>query len=182
LKVDSRVIREELRRVAIGRQQSLDPARLRLAQDSTQAERQLLELLLANSDIRRAIVPNLREADYTELATGSLFSTLVALEREEIEPDYHTVGERLETDEERALLSGLLISDLAWAGASDFDTLFKKATEALSSLRRRQLEKRLDQIQIEIGQAERESDSELVLRLYQEKTELKKRKLALSLA
>jgi DNA primase len=182
LKVDSRVIREELRRVAIGRQQSLDPARLRLAQDSTQAERQLLELLLANSDIRRAIVPNLKEADYTELATGSLFSTLVALEREEIEPDYHTVGERLETDEERALLSGLLISDLYWAGASDFDTLFKKATEALTSLRRRQIEKRLDQIQIEIGQAVRDSDTELINRLYQEKRELQNRKLAFSLA
>lgn len=182
LKVDSRVIREELRRVAIGRQQSLDPARLRLAQDSTQAERQLLELLLANSDIRRAIVPNLREADYTELSTGSLFSALVALEREEIEPDYHTVGERLETDEERALLSGLLISDLYWAGASDFDTLFKKATEALTSLRRRQIEKRLDQIQIEIGQAVRDSDTELINRLYQEKRELQNRKLAFSLA
>jgi DNA primase len=181
LKVDSRVIREEMKRVAIGRQQSLDPARLRAAQDTTQAERQLLELLLANSDIRRAIVPNLKETDYAELATGSVFSALVVLEREGVEPDYHTLGERLESDEERAMLSGLLISDLAWAGASDFDTLFKKATEALSSLRRRQLEKRREQIQIEIGQAERESDTELINRLYQEKIELDKRKRALSI-
>jgi hypothetical protein len=105
----------------------------------------------------------------------------VVLEREGVEPDYHTLGERLESDEERAMLSGLLISDLAWAGASDFDTLFKKATEALSSLRRRQLEKRREQIQIEIGQAERESDTELINRLYQEKIELDKRKRALSI-
>ncbi|HWP43525.1 MAG TPA: DNA primase [Blastocatellia bacterium] len=180
LKVDSRVIREELKRVAINRQQSLDPVRLRVAQETTQAERQLLELMLANGDIRRAIASKLGEADYADLATGSIFRAIVNLEQEGVEPDYHTLSERLETDEERALLSGLLISDLEWAGGSDFDTLFKKATEALSSLKRRQLEKRLDQIQMELGQAERESDTERVLRLYQEKTELKRRKLSLS--
>jgi hypothetical protein len=37
-------------------------------------------------------------------------------------------------------------------------------------------------IQIEIGQAEREQDSDRVLRLYQEKTEVQKRRLALSVA
>jgi DNA primase len=175
LKVDSRVIREEMKRVAISRQQSMDPARLRLAQETTQAERQLLELLLANADIRRAIIPNLKDADYSELATASLFAGLVSLELEKIEPDYHTLSERLESDEERALLSGLLISNLEWAGASDFDTLFKRATEALSSLRRKQLDKRFDQIQIEMGEAERESDTERMWRLYQEKIELGKR-------
>ncbi|HSE98290.1 MAG TPA: DNA primase [Blastocatellia bacterium] len=182
LKVDSRVIREELKRVAIGRQQSLDPARLRVAQETTQAEKQLLELLLANGDIRRAIVSNLKESDYIELATASIFSAVVSAEREGLEPDYHVLSERLETDEERALISGLLMSDLEWAGAQDFDTLFKKATEALSSLRRRQLDKRLDQIQMELGQAERESDTERVLTLFQEKAELQRRKLSLSLS
>jgi hypothetical protein len=58
--------------------------------------------------------------------------------------------------------------------------LFKKATEALSSLRRRRFERRLDAIQIEIGQAEREQDAERVLLLYQQKTEIQKRRLALS--
>ncbi|HET9533109.1 MAG TPA: hypothetical protein VFQ92_22325, partial [Blastocatellia bacterium] len=104
------------------------------------------------------------------------------LEQQGMEPGYHTLSERLESEEERSLLSGLLISNLEWAGGSDFDTLFKKATEALTSLRRRQLDKRLDQIQIELGQAERQSDTERVVRLFQEKTELQKRKLALSLS
>jgi DNA primase len=182
LKVDTRVIREEMKRVAINRQQSLDPARLRAAQETTQAERQLLELMLAESDIRRAIAPNLKETDYSELATATIFSAIIDLEQQGMEPGYHTMSERLESEEERALLSGLLISNLEWAGGSDFDTLFKKATEALTSLRRRQLDKRLDQIQIELGQAERQSDTERVVRLFQEKTELQKRKLALSLS
>jgi hypothetical protein len=72
------------------------------------------------------------------------------------------------------------MSDLAWVGGDDFDTLFKKATEALSSLRKRKLERMLDAIQIEIGQAEREQNGDRVLQLYQQKTEIQRRRLALS--
>ena len=182
LKVDSRVIRDELRRTATNRQQALDPKRVRAAQEITQAERQLLELMLASTDVRRAIAPNLKEEDYADLATASIFSAIVALHDEGAEIDFSTLSERAEGEQERELIPALLISDLAWAIESDFDTLFKKATEALSSLRRRKLEKRLDQIQMELGQAEREQDNERVLRLYQEKTDVQKRKIALSSA
>jgi DNA primase len=182
LKVDSRVIRDELRRTATNRQQALDPKRVRAAQEITQAERQLLELMLASTDVRRAIAPNLKEEDYADLATASIFSAIVALHGEGIEIDFSAICERAEGEQERDLISALLISDLAWAIENDFDTLFKKATEALSSLRRRKLEKRLDQIQMELGQAEREQDNERVLRLYQEKTEVQRRKIALSSA
>ncbi|MEW6207149.1 MAG: DNA primase [Acidobacteriota bacterium] len=180
LKVDSRVIREEIRRTATNRKGSLDSRALRAAEDITPAERQLLELMLANADVRRMMVANLAEDDYRELATGSLFAAIVSLEREGAEMDFSRLSERVETEEERALIVEALISDLAWAGGSDFDTLFKKATEALSSLRRRQLERRLEQIQIELGQAERDQDTDRVLRLYQEKTETKRR-IALTL-
>ncbi len=180
LRVDSRVIRDELKRVATNRQQSLDPKRIRAAENMTPGERQLLELILANSDVRRAIVPNLSEDVYSGLATGTLFAAIIDLEGEEIEPDLAHLSERIEGEAERALLPELLISDLAWAGGYDFDTLFKKATEALTSLRQRQLERRLDQIQIELGQAEQDQDLERVMRLYQEKTDIKKRKLSLS--
>jgi DNA primase len=182
LRVDSRVIRDELRRVATNRQQLLDPKRVRAAQEITVAERQLLELMLASADVRRAIAPNLTEADYGDLATATIFSAIVTLHDEETEIDFSTLSERFEGEQERELISALFISDLAWAIENDFDTLFKKATEALSSLRRRKLERRLDQIQIELGQAEREQDTERVLRLYQEKTEVQKRKIALSTA
>ena len=182
LRVDSRVIRDELRRVATNRQQALDPKRVRAAQETTMAEKQLLELMMASTDVRRAIAPNLTEEDYSDLATASIFSALIALHGEEAEIDISTLGDRIEGEQERDMLPALLISDLAWAVESDFDTLFKKATEALSSLRRRKLEKRLDQIQIELGQAEREQDTERVLRLYQEKTEVQRRKIALSSA
>jgi len=180
LKVDSRAIREEVKRVAINRQHSLDAKRLRAAQDTTQAERQLLELMLSSADVRRAMISNLREEDYRELATGGIFATIIQLDQAGIEPEYSILSENVEAEEERSLLPGLFISDLSWVGGDDFDTLFKKATEALTSLRRKQFDRRLEQVQIEIGQAEKENDLERVLRLYTEKTEIQKRKLALS--
>ncbi|HEX8185173.1 MAG TPA: DnaB-like helicase N-terminal domain-containing protein, partial [Blastocatellia bacterium] len=162
------------------RQQALDPKRLRGAQESTVAERQLLELMLANDDVRRAMISNLTEEDYSELATGAVFAAIIAVCSEGLEPDFHNLCERIEGEAERAMLPALLMSDLGWAGDGDFDTLFKAATEALSSLRRRQLERRLDLIQIEIGQAEREQDVDRVLRLWQEKAEIQRRRIALS--
>jgi DNA primase len=180
LKIDSRVVREELKRTATNRQHSLDKTRVRAAEEITQGERQLLELMLANEEVRRAMVSTLTEDDYSELATGAIFAAVIEIESGAIEPHLENLSERVEAEAERELLPALLMSDLSWAGGDDFETLFKKATEALSSLRRRRLERLLETIQIEIGQAERDSDLERVLLLYQQKTEIQKRRLALS--
>ncbi len=182
LRVDSRAIREEMKRVAVNRQNALDARRLRATQETTIAEKQLLEIMLLNADVRRAMVANLTKADYGDLATGSIFAAIIELESDNIEPDFSSLQGLMDSDAERELLPTLLISDLSWAGGEDFDTLFKKATEALTSLRRRQFEKRLEQVQIELGQAERDQDEEKVIRLFQEKTDLQKRRLALSIS
>ena len=182
LRIDSHIVREELKRTATNRQHSLDKKRVRTAEELTVAERQLLELMLANQDVRRAMVSALSEDDYADLATGSIFGAVIDMEAQGVEFHFDNLTERLEAESERELLPALLMSDLAWAGGDDFDTLFKKATEAVSSLRRRRFERMLDTIQIEIGQAEREQNVERVLILYQQKTELQKRRLALSVA
>ncbi|HEV8484225.1 MAG TPA: DNA primase [Blastocatellia bacterium] len=180
LKVDSRVIREEIKRVATTRQPAMDAKRLRAAQEMTKGEHQLLELLLASAEVRRAIVPNLRDDDYGELATASIFTAIATIEREGLEPDFQTLSERVEAESERGLLPRLLMSDLAWARGQDFDNLFKEATEALASLRRKQLERQLDAIQIEVAEAVREQDADRLLRLYQQKIEIQNRRLALA--
>jgi DNA primase len=180
LKVDSRVIRDDMKRVAVNRQQALDPKKVRAAEEVTQGERQLLELMLANPHVRKAMVTNLTEADYSELATGAVFKAIIDLQHQELEPDFSNLSQSLAEVSERDLIPTLLMSDLSWAGNHDFDTLFKKATEALSSLRRKRFERRLDVIQIEISQAERENNTEQVLQLYQEKMDIQKRRMALS--
>ena len=126
------------------------------------------------------MVSALTEDDYVELATGAIFAAVIDLDAKAIDLHFDNLFERVESESERDLLPGLLMSDLEWAGGEDFETLFKKATEALSSLRRRRFERKLDAIQIEIGQAEREQNLERVLLLYQEKTEIQRRRLALS--
>ena len=78
------------------------------------------------------------------------------------------------------MLPALLMSDLAWAGGLEFETLFKKATEALSSLRRKQIERRLEVVHIELDQAAREQNEERVRELFTEKAELNRRKLAIA--
>ncbi|MEW6129269.1 MAG: DNA primase [Acidobacteriota bacterium] len=180
LKVDSRVIRDEMKRVAVNRQPSLDPKRVRASQDMTPAERQLLELMLANNELRSAMVETIVEEDINELASAALFIAIIHLEKQKVEPDFSNLSELLDSDIDRERLPGLMISDLAWVGGNDFDTLIKKATEALSSLRRKRFEKRLETIQIEIGQANTSSDFERLNQLMIEKTEIKKKILALS--
>lgn len=178
-KVDSRIIREEIKRAATNRHGALDKARVRAAEQVTPAERQLLELMLAKRDVRAAVISNLTEGDLLELRTANLFAAIVDCEQNGLDPTYEHLCERVEDDSDRSLLTTLLMSDLGWAGSDDFDTLFKKASEAVNSIRFRQLEKRLDRIQIEFGQAERESDTDRVLELFSERTEIKRRMLTL---
>jgi len=180
LKIDSRVVREELKRTATNRLHSLDKTRVRAAEEITQGERQLLELMLANEEVRRAMISTLTEDDYAELATGAIFAAVIEIETQALEPHFENLAERVEAEPERALLPALLMSDLSWAGGDDFETLFKKATHALSSIRIRRFERMLDVLQIEMGQAEREQDVERYQRLYQQKIGLKNRILTLS--
>ncbi|HSB08865.1 MAG TPA: DNA primase [Blastocatellia bacterium] len=182
LKIDSRVVREEMKRTATNRQPSLDKKRIRAAEDITTAERQLLELMLADDEVRRAITSHLAEEDYTELATGAIFTAVIDMERSGLTPAFDLLVERLEAEPERALLPALLMSDLSWVGGDDFDTLFKRATHALASIRIRRFERMLDALQIDMGQAEREQDVARYQLLYQQKIELKNRILALSAA
>src|SRR5262249_3003676 len=115
-----------------------------------------------------------------ELSTRGIFVAIIDLEGSENEFVFDNLNARLEAESERALLPALFMSDLSWTGGDDFDTLFKRATDALSSIRIRRFERMLDSLQIEMGQAEREQDVERYQRLVQRKLELKNRMLGLS--
>ncbi|HKA17254.1 MAG TPA: DNA primase [Blastocatellia bacterium] len=180
LKIDSHIVREELKRTATNRQSAMDNKQIRASEEVTKGERHLLELMLANAQVRHAMIPSLSEDDYGELATGGIFAAIIDLEGGENEFDFDNLNARLEAESERALLPVLLMSDLSWTGGDDFDTLFKRATDALSSIRIRRFERMLDSLQIEMGQAEREQDVERYQLLFQRKLELKNRMLGLS--
>jgi DNA primase len=180
LKVDTRIIRDELKRAATDKRQSLDPKRIRSVDDVTDAERQLLQLILVRADVRAAVMPNLDQEDYADLATSFVFERIVEISREGRALDYDAVSAGIDGEFEKRLLAGLFMSELAWARGDDFDTLFKHATEAMVSLRVRLLERKREAIQIQISQAEREDNRDLVVRLYHEKTELKRKMLRMT--
>jgi hypothetical protein len=180
LRLDSRVVRDELKKTAANRRDSLDKSALRAGEEVTTGERQLLELMLASPDLRQTLISALTEEDYADLPTAAIFSALIRLELEGRQADFETLSELIASERERELLADLIISDLAWAGGDEPELFLKRATEALSSLRRRRFERKLELIQIEITKAEREQDGARVLSLYQEKTEIQKRRIALS--
>jgi DNA primase len=179
LKVDTRIIRDELKRAATDKRQSLDPRRIRSVDDVTNAERQLLELILVRADVRAAVIPNLEEEDYADLTTSFLFRKVVEINREDGTLDYDTLSVGMDGEFEKSLLAGLLMSELAWTRGDDFDTLFKHATEALVSLRVRLLERKTQALQIQVSQAQREHNYELYLQLVQEIADLKRRMLTM---
>jgi hypothetical protein len=138
--------------------------------------------MLANEEVRQAMISGLNEDDYADLATASIFAALVRLELEEKDPEFESLTELVADEREKELIADLLISDLAWVGGEDFDIFLKRASDALASLRRRRFERKLELIQIELAKAEREQDAARVESLYLEKTEIQKRRIALSQA
>ncbi len=56
--------------------------------EATAAEQRLLGLLFADANLRREVLPMLREEDYEDLATAPLFKALIELEREGAEIDF----------------------------------------------------------------------------------------------
>ena len=179
LKINLSAVREELKRTATNRMPSLDGQRLRAVEEMTKAERLLLEVMLANEYVRRAMLSTLEEPEYAELATGAIFAAIVSAEKEGLPPDFATLSTRIETETERDLLPTLLMSDLDGVDADDFETLMKKATHALTSLRLRKLERDLNTIQMEIGSARHEQDDARLYALNLEKLEIGRRKNAL---
>src|SRR5262249_41586673 len=93
LKLDSRVVREELKKTATNRRDSLDRKALRAAEEVTLAERQLLSLILANADVRQSVLSAIKEEDYAELASAGIFNAIVRLELESREPDFESICE-----------------------------------------------------------------------------------------
>src|SRR5512132_658740 len=56
--------------------------------EATAAEQRLLGLLFADANLRHEVLPMLREEDYEDLATASLFKALLELDREGTEIDF----------------------------------------------------------------------------------------------
>ena len=141
----------------------------------TVAEERLLGLVFANEELRSGVLSMLQPDDYEDLATAPLLRVLLELENEHREINFDSLNEKLaETPELAELLPMLMMSESLHASNEHYTP-----EECVFTFRLMKLESRIGQLRDEGAIAEREGNTERVIRVSAEQTELAKRKSAL---
>lgn len=150
----------------------------------TIGERQLLEILVNDEELRRALLPQIVEEDYVGTPSEVIFRYLKQVAEDDAELDLTSFAERLPDDSPLADFVALLqMSSLPLEferaqGEAD-DALRAKAESCLAAMRLVALDKRSRRIASEIAAAQRAGDSEALMRLTGEDIELKRRRQTL---
>ncbi|HET9713118.1 MAG TPA: DnaB-like helicase N-terminal domain-containing protein, partial [Pyrinomonadaceae bacterium] len=136
--------------------------------DATAAEQRLLGLLFADANLRREVLPMLREEDYEDLATAPLFKALFELERESAEIDFDTLSRKTEGDEFAAKMIPMVLINSSLHGSNEHYV----AEQCVSTFRLMKIEQRIEEVKRELAIAEREQDSERLSKLSAEQIQL----------
>jgi len=134
----------------------------------TAAEQRLLGLMLADANLRREILAMLKQEDYEDLATAPLFQALMALDKEETEVDFDALVSKTEGDELAASVVPMVMMNSSLHGSNEHYV----AAECVSTFRRMKIEHRIEELKRELVIAEREDDSEKLVKLVAERIEL----------
>ncbi len=139
----------------------------------TVAEERLLELLLANQELRKIILPKLEPADYEGLASAMIFRTLISLVAADKEIGFDSLSSQT-ADDPRAseLLARLMMTETSEA----FDESIAAAESCLNALRLMKLDRHIDELSSELAEAERAGDAGLRDRLAVELLESSKQR------
>lgn len=139
----------------------------------TVAEEKLLELLLANIELRKIILPRLETADFENLASAPIFRALIGLDQADQEVGFDSLSAATADDPQAGeLLARLLMTETT----ESFDESLTAADSCLNALRLTQLDRDIDELGSELAEAERAADGEKLNRLAMEQLELKKRR------
>ncbi|MDX6611329.1 MAG: primase [Blastocatellia bacterium] len=172
--------REIWQRVRVGA--SVEPMAVQgtstVAAKPTVAEEKLLELLLADEDLRNSILALMEEADFEGLATAAIFGALIELQREGLPANFDSLNVKLAGDPVAAeILPRVLIGDAAAGEATE--SLPATAVSCLNALRMMRVNRRIDELNSEIANAERAADLERLNQLSLERLDLDSRRRAL---
>jgi hypothetical protein len=136
--------------------------------NATAAEQRLLGLLFADANLRREVLPMLREEDYEDLATAPLFQALLELERDGVEIDFDTLITKTEGDDFAAQMIPMVLMNSSLHSSNEHYV----AEECVATFRLMKLEQRIEELRRELAIAEREQDSDKVSRLSAEQIQL----------
>jgi DNA primase len=146
----------------------------------TVAEQRLLELLVHDSELRRALLPEVDEGDYAELPTAAIFRALKELDARGEAVDFSTLGPLTEDDPLAAdLVPLVLMHESERAEGEATDAFLEEAESCLMTLRLMSYDRRLKELAAEITAADREGQDALRDQLVMEDFELKRRRTAL---
>lgn len=184
LKIDSRLIRDELKKAAATRQERVSERAMRAVITIKPAERKLLEILLQYPDVRRRMLREILPEDFAGLRTAELFRLVAEFENQGLDLSYAELSDRLtdDTDLARDLLPQLMLGDVSAATdkPDDYKRLEREAVESLKGLRLSLLGEKQAALQTEINEAQRAGELARVSELTMQKLELARQERTLS--
>jgi DNA primase len=145
----------------------------------TIAEEQLLELLLADEQLRHKFLPRLEAEDYDDLPTAGIFRALIESERAGCEVDFDFLSRSTEGDPIADFLPALLMNVPEGQEAAQTQARESTAQKCIDALRLMQVDRRISDLMAEMAAAERSGATELRDRLATEQLELTRRRSTL---
>ncbi len=149
--------------------------------EPTVAEKQLLELLIHDPELRRIILPRLEPADFEVLPTAIIFRALIESESQETEFDASTLLTGAESDPAAAgLVPMLIMSEPQRDNGEAVDNVLAKAESCLRALQRTAADRRISELGMAMAAAERAGDIEERNRLSMEHVEWTRKRNSLA--
>jgi len=137
------------------------------------AEEKLLQILLANEELRKIVLPRLEATGYQDLVTASVFRALIKLDQDGSEINFDSVSQETASD---SLAAGLLPRLIMDEVAESFDESMAAADSCLDALRLMKIDRRIDELSSEMAEAERAGEDERRDRLALELLQLSKQR------
>lgn len=182
LKIDSRLIREEFKKAADTRQETVNERIMTAMIAVKPAEKKLLECLINHSNVRRELLHEIGDPDIAGLRTADLMRIILDFERQGRPLTYPSITQALgDEDLARELLPFIMHSDDSGQSAEYSPNpeaqahALREARESLHSLRSGRLADQQAALQTEINLAQRSNDIERLNNLLMQKFELAKR-------
>ncbi|HAF16236.1 MAG TPA: DNA primase [Blastocatellia bacterium] len=145
----------------------------------TVAEQRLLELLLADAELRHGVLPKLEPGDYDDLATAPIFRALIDGEREGATINFDFLSQRTEGNPVSDLLPSLLMIEFDESEEGQFSARQLAAERCLDALRLMKVDRLISDLTSEIAAAERNGEVERRDQLSTEHLELARLRSAL---
>ena len=142
----------------------------------TIAEERLLEMLLADAELRSAMLPKLEPEDYDDLATAPIFRALIEAERAGAVVDFEFLSQQTEGDPIAELIPGLLMSEFEHGEGEQFQFHLLAAERCIDAMRLMKTDRRINELRSEIAAAERSGETERCDKLAIEQIELTRRR------